>query len=247
MSVVMGATVAGLTITSQPASAITLNFEKEGDTPPPGWLNLDWTVEGRVGGTRTWEFTIKKDNEVSKPGDPQFDVTWLNGVDLAWSLDWDENTTTASFTIGNNTISLSPENSPSTFDGFYLWTRALTTANKVDPGTNAFLEVTTVNGESVIPVSSTATAPDVVGQQEITKNFFSSDTPITSMGGIARISWLDGAVNPFTANAQSRVGWKIEGFSTGDIHTPVPEPTSILGLLGFAAISAGSTLKHKHD
>lgn len=240
-----------LGVNSQSASAVTLTPKGDisvvaSNSPvvnhiPTDWDDLGWMVEGRIGGTRTWEYTIKEYEAVSVAGDPQFHVNWENNVALDWSLDW--NGTRADFTIGSNTVSYDTGNSPVDFDGFYLWTRATTKTNKVDPGTNVFFEVDTVNNQSVIPVFSSATSPDVNNKTSWSKNYFSSDTIIISMSGTAKISWDSDDVNPFAANAQSRLGLKIVGFKTPDTSQTTPEPTAIFSLIGIGALGIISKKK----
>jgi hypothetical protein len=244
----LGTSVVGWAGLSEPVSAASLSFVSQGDATPAGWTNLNWTVEGRAGvaGAGDWEFGIK-DGTASNTA-AQLNWTWNNSQEVAWSLDWDG--TTALFSIGNQSIALAQPNPPSDiFNGFYLWTRATTADGQVDPGTNISLQVNAVNGESVTPASSSATAP--TSGTEITKNYFSSDTFISSLSGIASMSWLDDAVNPQQERARSRVSLRIEGFDTGERPTDdsttesVPEPTAIAGLLVLGALGAASGLKGK--
>lgn len=245
-TVVFSASVAGLAGLSKPVSAASLSFVSQGDATPDGWTNLNWTLEGRAGvaGAGDWEFGIK-DGAATSPA-AQFNWTWNNSQAVAWSLDW--NGTTALFSIGNQSIALAqPNPSSDIFNGFYLWTRATTADGQVDPGTNISLQVNAVNGESVTPASSSATAP--TSGTEITKNYFSSDTFISSLSGIASMSWLDDAVNPQQERARSRVSLRIEGFDTGERPTQVPptesvpEPASLVGLLLLGALGAASGVK----
>ncbi|MEQ8384940.1 MAG: PEP-CTERM sorting domain-containing protein [Coleofasciculus sp. A1-SPW-01] len=232
-SLAVGASVISFGVLSQPASAVNVTFVKEGGNPPDGWTNLNWTLEGRAGKEPgDWEFATKEDD-----GNPieQLEWEWQNQEEVPWTLEWDGNT--VSFNIQDQTISYYQATPPATsFDGFYLWTRTTTSDGKVAPGTKMFLEVDAVNGIDIDPVSSSAIAPEPDGQN-ITKNYFSSDTQISTLSGIATMSWSDGAPNPNLAAARSLVGLKIEGFSTSS--TPVPEPLTLLGsatALGFGAL-----------
>ncbi|MEQ8959970.1 MAG: PEP-CTERM sorting domain-containing protein [Coleofasciculus sp. C2-GNP5-27] len=237
-SLAVGASVISFGVLSQPASAVNVNFVQEGGNPPDGWTNLNWTLDGRAGakGSGDWELGIGEDN-FPIPKD-QFHWDWQNQQEVPWTLDWDGNT--VSFTIQEQTISYYQATPPATsFNGFYLWTRSQTEIEKgkVAPGTEMFLQVDAINGIDIDPVSSSAVAPETQGNQNITKNYFSSDTQISTLSGIARMSWLDGAPNPNQAQARSRVELKIEGFSTPS--TPVPEPLTLLGsatALGFGAL-----------
>jgi len=235
-----GASVLGLGLLSQPAAAIDLTFVHEGDAVPPGWTNLNWTVEGRAGakGFADWEFSTKED-DIHTTID-QLEWNWQNDQEVPWLLNWDGNT--VSFTLGGETIAYYQENPPAqSLNGFYLWTRATTASGKVDPGTKIFLEVNEVNGIAVDPVSSFATAPVGEGNDDITKNYFASDTSITSLSGIANMSWLEGSPNPNLANARSRVGLKIEGFS----YASVPEPGTVAGIVGIGLFGVSSALLRK--
>lgn len=237
-----GASVLGLVLLSQPAAAIDLTFVHEGDAVPEGWTNLNWTVEGRAGaqGFADWEFATKEDDVHTTIEQLEWD--WQNGQEVPWLLNWDGNT--VSFTLGGQTIAFYQENPPAeSLNGFYLWTRATTKSGTVDPGTKIFLEVNEVNGIAVDPVSSLATAPVGEGNTDITKNYFASDTSITSLSGIANMSWLEGAVNPNLANARSRVGLKIEGFS----YASVPEPGTVTGIVAMGMFGVSSVLRRKQS
>jgi hypothetical protein len=235
-----GASVLGLGLLSQPAAAIDLTFVSEGATVPEGWTNLNWTVEGRAGakGFADWEFATKEDGEQTTIEQLEWD--WQNDQEVPWLLTWDGNT--VSFTLDGQTIAYYQDNPPAqSLDGFYLWTRATTKSGTVDPGTEIFLEVNEVNGIEVDPVSSLATAPVGEGNTEITKNYFASDTSITSLSGIANMSWLEGSPNPHLANARARVGLKIEGFS----YASVPEPGTVAGIVGMGLFGVSSALRRK--
>lgn len=236
-----GASVLGFGMLSQPAAAIDLTFVHEGDTVPEGWTNLNWTVEGRAGakGFADWEFSTKEDDIHTTV--EQLQWNWQNDQEVPWLLNWDGNT--VSFTLGGQTIAFYQENPPAkSLDGFYLWTRATTKSGKVDPGTEILLNVNAVNGIAVDPVSSSAIAPPGEGNTDITKNYFASDTSITSLSGIANMSWLEGSPNPNLENARSRVGLKIEGFSTS---TSVPEPGTVAGIVAMGMFGVTSVLRRK--
>jgi len=78
-----GASVLGLGLLSQPAAAIDLTFVHEGDAVPPGWTNLNWTVEGRAGakGFADWEFSTKED-DIHTTID-QLEWNWQNTMQVA--------------------------------------------------------------------------------------------------------------------------------------------------------------------
>lgn len=237
-----GASVLGFGLLSESALAIDLKFVQQGDAVPTDWINLNWTMEGRAGakGVADWEFATKEDDVHKTVGQLNWD--WQNDQQVPWTLKWDGHT--VSFILDGQTIAFYQENPPAeSFNGFYLWTRATTESGKVDPGTKILLEVNSVNGIDVDPVWSSATAPDVDGYTNITKNYFASDTPITSVSGIANMSWLKGAVNPNVANARSRVGLKIEGFSFPS--TPVPEPSTGVGIVAIGLLGVGLRLWRK--
>jgi len=235
-----GASVLSFGMLSQPAAAIDLTFVSEGDTVPEGWTNLNWTVEGRAGakGFADWEFSTKEDDIHTTV--EQLQWNWQNDQEVPWLLNWDGNT--VSFTLGGQTIAFYQDNPPAkSLNGFYLWTRATTKSGKVDPGTEILLNVNAVNGIAVAPVSSSAIAPLGEGNTTITKNYFASDTSITSLSGIANMSWLEGSPNPNLENARSRVGLKIEGFS----YASIPEPGAVAGLVAMGMFGVTSVLRRK--
>jgi len=238
-SLAVGASVISFGVLSQSASAVSVNFVKEGGNSPDGWTNLNWTLDGRAGvqGAGDWEFATKEDDGNIPIEQMQWE--WQNQEAVPWTLEWDGNT--VSFTIQDQTILYYQATPPATsFNGFYLWTRSQTQEGKVAPGTEMFLQVDAINGIDIDPVSSSAVAPETEGDQTITKNYFSSDTQISSLSGIATMSWVDGAPNPNQAQARSRVELKIEGFSTS-----VPEPLTLLG--SATALGFGVLFKRQHS
>ena len=257
LSVAMGVTAVGLGMLSTPASAITISPVTTPPDPPSGWTDLGWVVEGKGGGN-TWEIALEDANYNVKT---DRDWTWENGDDVPWQLDWNETANEVTFKLGAGTPSertlsfTSSPAGPSKWNGFSLWTRATTKANKVDPGTNVLLEVLEIreSGEAaystVTDVSSSATSP--ASGTNITKNFFTTGSDnIDSMRGIVNLSWT--GVNPQQRNASSRVGFKIKGFDPLDPPEPpsqlvqsLPEPGSIFSLLALGTLGAFSGLKNK--
>lgn len=247
VSLGIGAGAATFALTSASALAITLTPT----TPTPDWTNLGWAAEGRAGaaGFEDYEFAIGPDGAQDN-NTGQIYSDWTSTEDLAWSLDWDKITQKASFTVAGESISYSVSDPGSTFfDGFYLLTRTQTQDGMVDPGTSMFLSVDRVNGEAIAPVFSESVAPATSGTQDLNQFFFASDTEISSLGGIARLSWDD--LDPNGAAARSRVSFKIRGFDTGNRGSTlppsesVPEPAAILGLLGISAYLMGSVRQCK--
>lgn len=67
------------------------------------------------------------------------------------------------------------------------------------------------------------------------------------MSGFARMTWPDDGLNPPDERARDRVAFKIEGFYTADTDTePVPEPTSVLGLLTLGAVAVARKSRRQH-
>jgi hypothetical protein len=250
ISAAIGAILTTLSWGSQPVSATNLKFVGEGDTvtETKEWTDLNWVVEGKVGTPGTWELALENNKyEVQSGTERQWN--WVNNEKVPWQLDWDSSNRQVKFTLGfdwRKQVSFFNANSSTNeFNGFYLWTRAQTASNRVDPGTKISLEVTevkSINDSIFTPVSgifSSATAPFT--SQAITKNFFSSDESIASLKGFISISWTS-SFNPQAKGANSRIGFKIKGYNR---PVAVPEPASILGLLAVSSIGFSSTLKRK--
>lgn len=249
---VVGIAAASIAITPTTALAASItripgNFATVDPSVPDGWGNLNWVGRGRASAPGDWEFGVTTDDNINGVVD-QSQWDWMNGEDVAWNLLWDAPENKLMFTIGGETLTLDQDGAANgVFDGFFLWTTARTD-NKVDAGTEMFLQVNTVNGMAVGPnVTSHATAPDG-GGQVISKVFYESDAAIIAMSGIARMSWLDGAKNPQDSRARDRVAFKIEGFYTGtDQPESVPEPGTLLGLLALSgAAVAGRKVLQSH-
>ncbi|WP_342747360.1 choice-of-anchor W domain-containing protein [Hydrococcus rivularis] len=240
-----------LSCCTQAASATNLQFVGEGDKPTETqeWTDLNWAVEGKVGSLSTWELALQN-NKYQVQSGTERQWNWVNNEQVPWQLDWDSSNRQIKFTLGSDLrkqVSFFNANSVmNEFNGFYLWTRATTTLNMVDPGTKISLEVTEVKGindsifTSVSGISSSATAPSTSNQTAITKNFFSSNESIASLKGFVSMSWTSN--NPQAKGANSRVGFKIKGYNR---PVAVSEPASILGLLAVGTIGASSTLKCK--
>ncbi|MBD2466015.1 putative Ig domain-containing protein, partial [Oscillatoria sp. FACHB-1407] len=165
-----------------------------------------WKVEGRAGGTSTYEFAIGPSGaQTTNTGTA--DIVWQNGQNVPWSLTWNGNQ--ASFTVGTRTIRYTTA-TPGLFNGLYLMTKVDSRdTRKVSVGTQMHLEVQSANGQSINPIALNSTGP--TGGQDLDQLIFTSDQAITSLTGVARISWPTNGVNPHTTSAQSRITFVIEG------------------------------------
>jgi hypothetical protein len=243
----LGLTVAGLVLTSPNVSATTLKFIGDesdfGEDSPPEWTDLNWTVEGKIGGN-TWEIALE-DGDYNVKNNQNF--KWQDNQPVPWKLDWDQTKQKLTFELGSNSaFSYTADTTITDFTGFYLWTRATTQTNRVEADTKIDLKVTEINGMGV-SASSSATAPLTSGTTTaITKNFFQSDTAIQSMEGEVLIDWP--SFNPQSKNASSRIGFKIQGYSTPQFEfapPSVPEPSALLGLLGIGTFGLSTGFKRK--
>ena len=245
----MGLSCAGAVALPSPSFAASItripeNYAFRDPSVPEGWENLNWVTRGRASAPGDWEFGVTTEENINGVED-QAHWNWSNGEKVAWNLLWDDAGNELTFTIGGRTLNLDqagPAKGP--FNGFFLWTLSWTTSGRVDPGTEMFLQVETVNGTAVdASVNSSATATETGG--EISKFFYASDETIQTMSGFARMSWLDGSPNPQAKRARDRVAFKIEGFYTGESQD-VPEPASLLGLLAIGAtVTAGKALAQR--
>lgn len=222
-----------------PVQAVTLTPVSE----PTGWTDLGWAAEGRAGATgfRDYEYAIGPDGaQADNTG--QIYRDWANGEDVPWSLTW--NGSTAAFTIGAETISYAPVGALSNvFDGFYLLTKSLTRDASVAPGTSMALSVAAVNGVGVAPVSSVSTAPAT--GQDLDQFFFRSDTPISSLAGLARLTWDAGDPNPNANDARGAVTFKIRGFDASGDNQTVPEPGAIAALAALGIWGLGDRWRRR--
>lgn len=226
-------------LASLPAQAVTLTPVSD----PTDWTDLGWAVEGRAGATgfRDYEYAIGPDGaQAGNTG--QIYRDWTNGEDVPWSLTW--NGSTAAFTLGSQTISYAPVDAASNvFDGFYLLTRSLTRDASVAPGTSMALSVSSVNGAGITPVSSVSTAP--AAGQDLDQFFFRSDTPISSLAGLARLSWELGAPNPNANDARGAVTFKLRGFDAIGDNQTVPEPGAIAALAALGLWGLGDRWRRR--
>jgi hypothetical protein len=203
---------------------------------------------------------------------------WNVARQAFWFLDWDKANNKVSFEIGRNatrnsnqTISTNCINSTSnclfifdqiggavgSFTNFSLETLVRTDNPRVSTSTTMELRVNKVNGFSINPLISLANGKNTrafnpndssLPVADITKFYFYSDTPISSMSGYVRMDWEgSGPQGPNYSN--ERVTFKIEGgtgpspFASADSIQPVPEPAPTFGFLAVGAILAGTALK----
>ncbi|HEY9621936.1 MAG TPA: putative Ig domain-containing protein [Crinalium sp.] len=172
-----------------------------------------WKVEGRGGGSSTYEFAIGPAGaQTTNTGTS--DITWQNGVNVPWTLTWSG--TQASFTVGTKTIRYTMANA-ALFDGLYLMTKVdARDTTKVSAGTQMYLEIQNANGQAITPIALSTTGQS--GKTLLNESAYRTERGITSLSGIARISWAANGVNPFTANSQGRVTFLIEG-NTAPVQT----------------------------
>lgn len=254
----LGIAITGLVTLPSEALAASIsripgNFAGAVPSTPSGWTDLGWVTRGRASAPGDWEFGVTtQDNSSGVVQQTNWD--WTNGENVGWDLLWNSDENEMTFTIGGQTLVLDQEGPASgTFNGFSLFTTSRTAENKVDEGTEIFLQVNEVNGMATGPeVTSSATSPEAGGPIISSQFFYESDEAITSVSGIARMSWLDGGLNPQDSRARDRVAFKIAGFSNGKSdETPdsIPEPGTLFGLmmLGGLAITGRKTLNGRNS
>ena len=256
MSAALGVTASGLGLTTS-ASAVQLKLVQ--DAPyapaPSGWKDLGWKVEGRAGAPfgEDYEFAIGP-NGAQANNTGQIYRDWNDDEVVDWSFNWDGQT--AKFALGEEEILYSLLNpSPNIFNGFSLLTNVDTRSynapalgtRRVEAGTQIDLIVKTLNGEDVTDTSGILNSvfSSSIGQaaeaQSLNKKFFSSPTAITSLTGTVKMSWLN--IDPNENKARSRVTFQIQGYDFEEKR--IPEPTSVLTLLGFGAFGVSSLIKRR--
>jgi hypothetical protein len=264
LATVVGALILGMGI-SGAAEAITLkkvDFDYGGtNSDPIGWQSLGWEARGRAGRTTEYQFAVRPDGRDAAVATANWN--WISGQQVDWSLLWDQSKNKMTFNIGNKSLKYKQDiPAVGSFTNFSLETLVNTSPfgrngqNKVGTSTTMELAVNTVNGVQVNPllVNSKASgaqpndAPLIDSNKDIDKYYFISDTPISSMSGFVKMSWLSPDLNPRTQRAGERVTFKIEGgtgipFPLEDSIQPVPEPAPTFGFLAVGAILAGTALK----
>ena len=227
-SLVLGLTGANFYLRSQPAYGATLtpvNLEEI-----ENWIPHTWQIYLRGGGVTTWEATVRPHPTIrnSAPGDPQGDLRWSASSGLPWELNIDGQDLT--FTIGEQQLvgteidgqeKVLDDEVDEVFDGLALWASATTLENRVSAGTEAFVNVTEVNGIEVTDdfVSCSATA-STLGIEQGCQTAYISDEDIVSLKGFAGFLWEDG-IDPHLSNPQSHLQIFIEAFDQGIDSNPI--------------------------
>ncbi|MEM1425655.1 MAG: choice-of-anchor W domain-containing protein [Cyanobacteria bacterium P01_H01_bin.130] len=195
------------------------------------WDKL-FEVEGRAGGRGDYEYAIGPEGANSE-NTGTIELDWINGEEVAWDLIWDG--TTATFSIGGRSISYNSPTlvGPNEFDGLYFLAQAKGAGSKISPGTEMFLAIEEINGMVQTDLDARGVAPESGGNLQ--RFLFTSDMDITSLSGIARLSWDPDGVNPVAKRAAGRATFKIKGYDATDTMD-VPEPGMLLGLLAFGGI-----------
>ena len=271
ISIAIAAAVTGFTLIPLPALAVNLTFQGSNEeallksqTP----INQLLRVEGRAGapGGADYELGIGLNGaQADLTGQQQ--LTWIDEQVYNWNLDWNPTTDTGTFSVdGGAGISYTFDGSstdPDRFNAFSILAKSRTQTGKVDPNTEIELSVDqiAINGgalESITvlnnsePVSVEATSPSTNGQT-LNKRFYFLENladEITRITGRFRLNWDrdNGATNPQNNSARSRVDFQITLFdppvSPSDSQS-VPEPSSTMAILAFAATGAFLTSKDK--
>eukprot|EP00210_Caulerpa_lentillifera_P009618 g9175.t1 len=167
-----------------------------------------WTVEGRGGGTTTYEFAIGPNGAQSDLHE-QGEHVWQNGESVAWSLE--RQGTDVLFNIAGETLRY-PVSDPSTLNALSLLTKVNSSGGKVSTDTTMSLSVETVNGEA-LPSALSLESVGPEGSQDLDEVFVTSDGEIARLSGVVQLSWPEEGVNPHTKNSQSRVTFQLSGYS----------------------------------
>jgi hypothetical protein len=262
ISVALGTTLAGLTLTSQAASAFTLEFD--GNTKPTSYAPKLFEAEIRAGvkGTGDYEGTIGPEG-ATKPNAGSVQINWQDANPYNWTLTWNPSTAIARFTLNGQTLTWNASSyltDPSLrkWNALGLVARAKTQDGKVDPGTSINLTLTEVNNQTIDYTDGTnpytfsglsAIAPGTAGLQDLQQIYFSANplsNTITRLEGTVSMDW--DTLNPNAAAARSLLYMEIKAY---DPPVPqvasVPEPASILGILSIGVFGATSALKRKKD
>ncbi|MBE9061400.1 putative Ig domain-containing protein [cf. Phormidesmis sp. LEGE 11477] len=167
-----------------------------------------WSFEARAGGITTYEFAIGP-NGAQTDLHQQAEHVWENGEEIAWSLQVEEQT--VQFVIDGQLLTYPVEEALS-LNALSLYTKVNTTnENKVGEGTAMALEIHSVNQSQLeSPLLLSSEGPN--DGQDLDQLFVSKDGLISSVSGVARMSWPEDAPDPRLKNSQGRVTFYITGY-----------------------------------
>lgn len=248
----LGMTVAGLA--AQSANAITLTHVYSGvasDPHPEGFgseLKL-FESEWRAGvqGPGDYEAALGP-NGANYPLAGTFDIDWGNNQEVVWDLSYQavDGISTLTLFDGTNAQTVTYDNGDGgLFKNFAFVAKVRDRQDGlVAPGTSIAIQVTEINGcGDSCDFSNTLTSALYNTEDVSQANFFSSDTPITSMVGKVVMRWTTQDPQPAGQGARSSVAVQLKAYDPDDVDpVAVPEPSVMLGLL---AIGAYGTLSRR--
>lgn len=253
--VLLGLTAAGLA--AQPATALTLNLVQSGiasDPHPVGFgseLKL-FESEWRAGvdGPGDYEAAIGP-NGANTPIAGQFEIDWGNNQEVVWDLQYESIDGVSKLTMfdGTNAQTVTYD-SPNAgiFENFALIAKVKDRPDGlVALGTSIEIQITDINGCGPSCDFSNTLTSALYDTQLTQANYFTSDTPITSMVGKVVMRWTSQDPQPAGKGARGSVAVQLKGYDPDNIApaSGIPEPSSILGLLAVGAFGAMSRIKSK--
>lgn len=229
----VSASVAGLTLTSAPVSAVELV-----SVDSFGQDNSLWKIESIIGGSGKELFLSNNGSSGLNPDSA--DWNWVDAQTFNWRLVWQGSS--ASFTLFSGaldnsfsrTITYQVGDSP--VNGLELITRVDgRNPSKIAAGTTANLRLKTLNAQNISNLNVQSTALGVAGTDTWNKLSVASNDFLEgfNLTGDVTFDWSD--FNPQVQNAGSRLQFQLEAnYDPNFEYIPdseqVPEPTSLVGL-----------------
>lgn len=241
-SLALGTGVMGLALTAQSALSFTLDFvgsRGPGEAPPIEFDPKLFSFEARAGAPGDYEGAIGP-NGADAQNTGQYNLNWIDGNPVPWSLDWDKDTGTVQFVFAGQTRSYDSQFDGTKFNAFSLLAQSREDGIRVDDKTTITVDLNTINGESIVinggpsfsQGDSALSFPD-----NFQHNFYTANSAeISSMSGTITLDW--DTINPQENRARGLVTVQIKGYDPdlplSQDPESIPESTSITGLLLFS-------------
>lgn len=258
---------------NNPGTALGTYLFDQGSDKAIFRTNCDTTdigvIEGRAGASGLagdYEVGIGL-NGAQADVDDRLQLDWVDETVYNWTLTWNPTENLATFDVGGNSInydfddSASPTLNLDKFNAFGIQARADNPSDFISEDTSMTITVDNIVFDPLNGNATVSENPNIVFQAvsnaanpSIVDNFYTINaaaignaaSEIVSMTGTFVMDIPNSGVNPQDESARSRIGFQVLMFDPPPNGASVPEPGSVLSLLGLGLLGARNW-KQKKD
>ncbi len=250
-SLALATGVIGWAVNAQSALSFTLDFVGStgpGEAAPIGFDPKLFSFEARAGAPGDYEGAIGP-NGADAQNTGQYNINWIDGNPVPWSLNWTQDTGTVEFVFAGQTRFYDSGFSGVKFNAFSLLAQSRENGLRVDDNTTITVDLNSINGESIVinggpsfsQGNSALSFPDNFEHNFYTVNSANIVPEIFSMSGTITLDW--DRINPQENRARGLVTVQIKGYDP-DFLSPqqpesIPESNSITSLLMLSFLGLG--------